>query len=91
MVKSEIYKLFKYKAFWIVFLLQIGLSTLLTFIDTPKTLSAALTSLDVTASFFLVFVLMFSSSLLMYYAEHEAQPQIFENAFSGLSGVSGSS
>ena len=37
MVKSEIYKLFKYKAFWIVFLLQIGLSTLLTFIDTPKT------------------------------------------------------
>ena len=36
------------------------------------------------ASFFLVFVLMFSSSLLMYYAEHEAQPQIFENAFSGL-------
>ena len=56
MVKSEIYKLFKYKAFWIVFLLQIGLSTLLTFIDTPKTLSAALTSLDVTASFFLVFI-----------------------------------
>ena len=36
------------------------------------------------ASFFLVFVLMFSSSLLMYYAEHEAQPEVFENAFSGL-------
>ena len=36
------------------------------------------------ASFFLVFVLMFSSSLLMYYAEHDAQPEIFENAFSGL-------
>ena len=36
------------------------------------------------ASFFLVFVLMFASSLLMYYAEHDAQPGIFENAFSGL-------
>lgn len=36
------------------------------------------------ASWFLVFVLMFSSSLLLYYAEHEAQPTIFENAFSGL-------
>ena len=36
------------------------------------------------ASFFLVFVLMFSSSLLMYYAEHDAQPEVFENAFSGL-------
>ncbi len=36
------------------------------------------------ASLFLVFVLMFASSLLMYYAEHEAQPELFENAFSGL-------
>ena len=36
------------------------------------------------ASFFLVFVLMFASSLLMYYVEHDAQPEIFENAFSGL-------
>jgi len=36
------------------------------------------------ASFFLVFVLMFASSLLMYYAEHDAQPNVFENAFSGL-------
>lgn len=36
------------------------------------------------ASFFLVFVLMFSSSLLMYYAEHDTQPEVFENAFSGL-------
>ena len=36
------------------------------------------------ASFFLVFVLMFASSLLMYYAEHDAQPEVFENAFSGL-------
>lgn len=36
------------------------------------------------ASIFLVFVLMFASSLLMYYAEHDAQPEVFENAFSGL-------
>lgn len=36
------------------------------------------------ASFFLVFVLMFASSLLMYYVEHDAQPGVFENAFSGL-------
>lgn len=36
------------------------------------------------ASLFLVFVLMFASSLLMYYAEHDAQPAVFENAFSGL-------
>ncbi len=36
------------------------------------------------ASLFLVFVLMFASSLLLYYAEHDAQPEVFENAFSGL-------
>lgn len=36
------------------------------------------------ASLFLVFVLMLAASLLMYYAEHEAQPELFENAFSGL-------
>lgn len=36
------------------------------------------------ASLFLVFVLMFSASLLMYYVEHDAQPTVFENAFSGL-------
>ncbi len=36
------------------------------------------------ASLFLVFVLMLSASLLMYYAEHDAQPELFENAFSGL-------
>ena len=36
------------------------------------------------ASLFLVFILLFSASLLMYYAEHDAQPAIFKNAFSGL-------
>lgn len=56
MIKSEIYKLFKIKSFWVLLLLQIGLSTLFTFIDLPKTFAIALTSLDVTASFFLVFI-----------------------------------
>jgi voltage-gated potassium channel len=36
------------------------------------------------ASIFLVMVLMLGASLLMYYAEHDAQPSVFENAFSGL-------
>ena len=36
------------------------------------------------ASLFMVFILMFSASLLMYYVEHDAQPTVFENAFSGL-------
>ena len=36
------------------------------------------------ASLFLVFVLMIASSLMMYYAEHDAQPAVYENAFSGL-------
>ena len=56
MVKSEIYKLFKLKSFWVLLLIQIGLSTLFTFIDPPKTLSTAITCLDVTAAFFLVFI-----------------------------------
>ena len=56
MVKSEIYKLFKLKSFWVLLLLQSGLSTLFTFSDPPKTLATAITGLDVTASFFLVFI-----------------------------------
>ena len=36
------------------------------------------------ASVFLVMVLMFAASILMYYAEHGAQPEAFNNAFSGL-------
>ncbi len=36
------------------------------------------------SSLFLVFMLMYASSILMYYAEHEAQPDVFRNAFSGL-------
>ena len=36
------------------------------------------------SSIFIILVLMFASSLFMYSAEHEAQPGVFENAFSGL-------
>lgn len=36
------------------------------------------------SSIFVVFILMLISSILMYYFEHDAQPEVFENAFSGL-------
>jgi len=39
---------------------------------------------EIFASVFLVFMLMLAASLLMYYAEHDAQPDVFANAFSGL-------
>ena len=39
---------------------------------------------QILASLFLVFMLMLAASLLMYYAEHEAQPEVFSNGFSGL-------
>jgi len=36
------------------------------------------------SSVFIIFVLMLASSLCMYSVEHEAQPEVFENAFSGI-------
>ena len=36
------------------------------------------------ASVFFVFIILILASLLIYYAEHDAQPNQFENAFSGL-------
>jgi len=39
---------------------------------------------DIVASFFVVFLLLIVASLLIYYAEHDAQPESFKNAFSGL-------
>ena len=36
------------------------------------------------SSFFLIIILMLGSSLAMYSAEHDAQPEAFENAFSGI-------
>jgi len=39
---------------------------------------------ELSGSFFFVALLMVISSLLMYAIEHDAQPQVFKNAFSGL-------
>lgn len=39
---------------------------------------------ELLGSFFFVILLMLVSSLLMYSVEHEAQPEVFKNAFSGL-------
>lgn len=36
------------------------------------------------SSVFLIFVLMLAASLMMYSFEHEAQPEVFENIFSGF-------
>lgn len=36
------------------------------------------------SSMFIIFVLMLASSLCMYSVEHDAQPDVFENAFSGI-------
>ena len=40
--------------------------------------------IQLISSFFIVFVLMIFASLLMYYIENMAQPDLFENAFSSL-------
>lgn len=39
---------------------------------------------QIVASIFFVFIILILASLLIYYAEHDAQPDQFENAFSGL-------
>jgi voltage-gated potassium channel len=36
------------------------------------------------ASVFIIFILMMASSLCMYSVEHDAQPDVFQNAFSGI-------
>ncbi|WP_026507299.1 ion transporter [Butyrivibrio sp. MC2013] len=41
-------------------------------------------SQQLLSSVFIIFTLMLASSLCMYSLEHEAQPDIFENAFSGI-------
>ncbi|MCQ2380132.1 MAG: ion transporter [Victivallaceae bacterium] len=38
----------------------------------------------ITAALVMVFILLVMSSLFIYFAEHDAQPDKFENAFSGL-------
>ena len=39
---------------------------------------------QIISSVCIVFIMMLASSLLMYSVEHEAQPEVFENAFSGV-------
>ncbi len=39
---------------------------------------------EIIVSFFIVLILLVVASLLIYYAEHDAQPEQFKNAFSGL-------
>ncbi len=39
---------------------------------------------QIFSSVFIILVLMFASSLGMYNVEHEAQPEVFRNAFSGI-------
>lgn len=39
---------------------------------------------QILASVFIIFMLIFASSLCMYSLEHDAQPDVFKNAFSGM-------
>ena len=39
---------------------------------------------QILASIFIIFMLILASSLCMYSLEHEAQPEVFKNAFSGM-------
>ncbi len=39
---------------------------------------------QIISSLFIITILVLSASLCMYSAEHEAQPDVFENAFSGI-------
>ena len=39
---------------------------------------------QLVSSLFIIIILMLASSLGMYSAEHEAQPEVFQNAFSGV-------
>ncbi len=56
------------------------------YFDATKVLCEVIASKkrELVVSVFFVGVLMLLSSLLMYSAEHEAQPEVFRNAFSGL-------
>ena len=56
------------------------------YFDAMKSLGAVivLKKRELLGSLFFVGILMLISSLLMYSAEHDAQPDVFRNAFSGL-------
>ena len=54
--------------------------------DAMKSLGEVIASKkrELFGSMFIVFIIMLISSLLMYSAEHDTQPDVFRNAFSGL-------
>ena len=56
------------------------------YFDAMKSLGAVIVrkKRELLGSLFFVGILMLISSLLMYSAEHDAQPDVFRNAFSGL-------
>lgn len=56
------------------------------YFDAMRSIGAvvALKRRELISSLFFLLILMLVSSLLMYSAEHAAQPEIFRNAFSGL-------
>lgn len=56
------------------------------YFDAMKSLANVISSKrrELLCSFFFLMILMMVASLLMYSAEHDAQPDVFRNAFSGL-------
>lgn len=54
--------------------------------DSLGTITAVLKSRkqQLTSSIFIILILMLSASLMMYSVEHEAQPDVFRNALSGI-------
>ena len=56
------------------------------YVDSLNVISEVLISKSqqLLASLFIIFVLMLASSLAMYSLEHDAQPEVFKNAFSGM-------
>lgn len=56
------------------------------YFDSLSVITAVLTSRkqQLMSSVFIISILMIASSLCMYSLEHEAQPEVFKNAFSGI-------
>lgn len=56
------------------------------YFDSLSVITAVLKNrkLQLMSSVFIIGILMLASSLCMYSLEHEAQPEVFENAFSGI-------
>lgn len=73
-----------FRAFRLVRLLRV--LKLNRYFDAMKAIGSVVVSKkrELLCSLFFVVILMLVSSLLMYSAEHDAQPKAFQNAFSGL-------